>query len=838
MTATSPSGQGPVANPVRRIWRLTGFLAAVGGLLYVLAVRNLAPTPGPFAIPWWALAVAFVVTEIYVVHIQFRAEAQTYGLADVVLIVGLYFVEPALVVPAQMLGAGIGLALHRRQIGLKLVFNVTQMGLSGTAAILVFHGLGHGEYMAPRGWLATLAAILVTNLIADLTIGAAIWMTEGAPIRRAQLALGAVAGVANTSLGLTTVVVFWTFPAAGWVLLSLFLIMHAAHRAYASLQSQHERLETLYTTTRRVHGSIDLEEIGRTLLAELRSMLRAQTAEIVLFDRGEGIALRTTLSGDTPLEIAPTDLPVTPEAAVLISGSDDPFAAELAARGLSEAMIAPLIGNGEVFGSVMVADREGTIRGFDADDLKQFETAVTHASVSLENAQLVSEMRKHIERAEHQARHDALTGLGNRVLLDERLVESLTGSSASLAVFLLDLDRFKEVNDTLGHRNGDTLLQQLAGRLSRAAGPTSTVTRMGGDEFAVLSPVEGNLGAAAIAKRMLSELEAPFTLEGLSVAIEGSIGIAVAPEHGTDGHTLVQRADVAMYLAKATKSGFEFYDAERDEYSPARLALVAELRDAIERKELTLHYQPKVDARSGAVVGAEALVRWNHPRRGMLPPDEFIPLAEQTGLAAPLTMLVLDDAVRAVRVWRDEGHDITVSVNLPTRMLLDLGFPNRVADALARHGVPAHALTLEVTESSVLEDPGRSAGTLAALEALGAHVSIDDFGTGYSSLAHLRQLPASELKIDKSFVQRMLVDDSDDVIVRCTIDLGRNLGRTVVAEGVETIEAWERLASLGCDVLQGYFISRPIPSNQFLAWLDAYVPPVAMAPVARLVANG
>jgi diguanylate cyclase (GGDEF)-like protein len=817
----------PAGNSLRRVWNLTGLLAVAGIALYMLVLRDLPAPDAPFHVPWWALIPAFILTEIYVVHIQFRREAQTYGLADVVLIFGLFFVEPALIVPAQMLGAGIGLFVHRRQRGLKLCFNVTHMGLSSAIAAIVFHGLAGQDFMSSRTWFATLAAILTTNLIADLSIGAAIWMAEGVRLAPSRVALGAVAGMANTSLGLTTVVVAWTHPAASWALLFLVAIMHAAHRAYASLQAQHERLETLYTATRAVHGSIDLEEIGQTLLAQLRTMFRAHTAEIVLFNAEEGIALRTALSGNAPLTITPATMSITPDTAVLIEDEDDPLARELAARGIGQAMVAPLIGNGETFGSVLVGDREGNVRGFNHDDLKQFETAVKHASVSLENASLVSELRRHIARAEHQANHDALTGLGNRALFDQRLAAALRETSGALAVFLLDLDRFKEVNDTLGHRNGDALLKQLATRLRHVAGRDATVARFGGDEFCVLTPVEGHLAAAAMARTLLAGVDEPFVLEGLSVVVEGSIGIAVSPEHGSDPQTLVQRADVAMYLAKAQKTGFEFYDQERDEYSPARLALVAELREAIERDELVLHYQPKVASGTGIVRGAEALVRWQHPRRGLLSPMEFIPLAEQTGLAAPLTFSVLDQALHSLRAWRDAGHDISVAVNLPPRMLLDADLPDRVRAAIEAAGVPAAALTLEVTESSVMEDQGRSLTTLAMLEAMGVHMSIDDFGTGYSSLSRLKQIPASEIKIDRSFIQGMLTDASEDVIVRSTIDLGKNLGRTIVAEGVETREEWDRLSDLGCDAIQGYFISKPLPGEQFLRWLTAYRPPTS-----------
>jgi predicted signal transduction protein with EAL and GGDEF domain len=318
---------------------------------------------------------------------------------------------------------------------------------------------------------------------------------------------------------------------------------------------------------------------------------------------------------------------------------------------------------------------------------------------------------------------------------------------------------------------------------------------------------------------MRRALHEPFVLEGITLDLDASVGIALYPDHGRDVETLLQRADVAMYVAKEDRSGCELYSAARDEYSPDRLALAGELRGAIDRQELVLHYQPKADVQSGRVESVEALVRWRHPRRGLIAPDEFVPLAERTGLIRDLTHAVLDQAFCQLRLWLDEGLDLGVSVNVSARDLLNLELPETVASLLGEYRVPAERIELEVTESVILADPMRARVVLARLSAMGVQLAIDDFGSGYSSLAYLKRLPVGEIKIDRSFVINMQLDADDAVIVRSTIDLGRNLGLRVVAEGVESEAIWRELARLGCDQAQGYFLSRPIPGPELASWL-------------------
>ena len=433
-------------------------------------------------------------------------------------------------------------------------------------------------------------------------------------------------------------------------------------------------------------------------------------------------------------------------------------------------------------------------------------------------------LRRQAKTNEYQAFHDVLTGLANRALFKDRVQQAIREGEREnriLAVMLMDLDRFKEINDTLGHHKGDQVLRHVAERLNEVLRDTDTVARLGGDEFAVLLPhIPDPAAALHVAEKIRDNLTRPMAIEGMSLEVRASIGISFFPGHGEDVDLLLQRADVAMYLAKASGNAYEVYTAERDQYSPARLALVSELRRAMEDEEFVLYYQPKVDLQTGESYMVEALIRWDHPMRGMIPPNDFIPLAEHTGLIEPLTMYVLDKALRQVSQWREQDLDLTVAVNMSPRNLLDLRFPEHVEDLLKKWKLPPGCLQLEITESTLVSDPTRAMGILSRLNQMRVEMSIDDFGTGYSSLGHLSQLPVKELKIDKSFVMNMVNDEADAIIVRSTIDLGRNLGLRVVAEGVETAEIWRQLVMLGCDYAQGFYRSRPMPAAEMPRWLS------------------
>jgi diguanylate cyclase (GGDEF)-like protein len=463
------------------------------------------------------------------------------------------------------------------------------------------------------------------------------------------------------------------------------------------------------------------------------------------------------------------------------------------------------------------------------DDSVRLWTAVVYAgaatAVVLTLSMIIAVRRRH-RRNEHAARHDSLTGLGNRLLLAEATEETLAAAvpGRSTAMLLLDLDGFKEVNDTLGHDAGDQLLVVIADRLRDSAAGAQALIRLGGDEFVVLvSGLAGAADAVLAAEGIRLALRRPIVIADLPVEIDASFGVALAPQHGGDLTTLLKHADVAMYEAKRAGTGVVVYDMSTDSRKAQHLSVLAELRAGIEAGELRLHYQPKCHP-DGRIDEVEALVRWQHPTRGLLPPTDFVPLAERTSLIKPLTAWVLQEAARQGGRWRTQGRELNIAVNVSARNLLDDELIGTLTDAAEAGGIRVQSLRLEITETAVMTDPVRVNRTLAELSRLGVHVSIDDFGVGYTSLSYLSTLPVRALKIDKMFVTDLLTNPVDEILVRNVIHLARDLGLDSVAEGVESPEVWQRLAELGCDEIQGYVLTRPLPADDFNDWLDDWRP--------------
>ncbi len=434
----------------------------------------------------------------------------------------------------------------------------------------------------------------------------------------------------------------------------------------------------------------------------------------------------------------------------------------------------------------------------------------------------VTEKKRQTAALQHQALHDALTELPNRTLLSDRIRQSILLAQREhhhLALLVMDLDRFKDINDTLGHQYGDQVLQHVSERMRGCLRESDTIARLGGDEFAILLPNTALDQAKSIADKILHAIEEPFLIGDQILHISGSIGITLYPQHGEDEVTLLQRADVAMYVAKREHRGSTIYDPSADQHSLRNLALLGELRGAIEHDQLLLHFQPKVDLSNGKVYGVESLVRWQHPEHGMMYPDEFVPLAEQTGLIAPLSLWALRSALSTCRHYRADDMELDIAVNLSVRNLQDSNFPNKVASLVDELCGDAGRLRLEITETAIMADPGRALEVLNRLSAMGIKLSIDDFGTGYSSLAHLKQMPVDELKIDKSFVIGMLDDENDAMIVRSVIDLAHNIGIKVVAEGVENQQVYDKLKEIGCDAVQGYYMCPPVTADDLIEWV-------------------
>jgi len=463
------------------------------------------------------------------------------------------------------------------------------------------------------------------------------------------------------------------------------------------------------------------------------------------------------------------------------------------------------------------------------DESKGINTSIESNISVLETKNLISafkEMRHQIhsrqQELEYHALHDSLTGLANRKLLIDRLEQSIHNAKqeqSSFSILIMDLDQFKEVNDTLGHSVGDKLLQQVANRLVYLLREVDIIVRLGGDEFAVLLTTAQENHASLIAKKILNEFNNVFTVNNTPLYIGISIGISVFPQHGMTAQILQQRADVAMYVAKRNKSGFEIYNQKYDEYSVGKLSLISDLRNALDQNQFIMEYQPVINIKTGAVISAEALLRWNHPVRGKVFPDDIIPAAEQTGLINPITYWIIDTTAKYNKKLKSQGIDIKIAINLSVYNLQDENFVENIIAIFNKNEIPASNFIMEITESVMMTNPKKSIDVLNRLDELGIEIAVDDFGTGYSSLAYLKRLPLSKLKIDKSFIMDMIDDDNDAMIVRSTIDLAHNLGMQVIAEGIEEEEMLNLLDILRCDFGQGYFISRPISADNFEQWI-------------------
>jgi diguanylate cyclase (GGDEF)-like protein len=717
------------------------------------------------------------------------------------------------VLGAAFVGCCGGLAfdvIRRRKYRIVL-FNCAQYSLAGAAGAFSFQLLR--ETGLPIVFPVVAAAIAFAAVNVALVLpGAA--LDAGSSVRAVWADMAPALpnyilfGLLGTLIGgLYT----WLGPVSVLVLVSPLAIARTVLLAFMRLRHTLRRMELLYGFTRRVGGELDIESVVATTLGEVREVFAAERVELLVMAGNSDPMARTVAEGDSVRRISEPEGPGLLETRVL-----NDFQPVISDDGKS--MVVPIYGDGGVIGTLGASGRVKDGPPFKLDDLKIFETLANHASVAFANGRLVDRLR-------HDSLHDSLTGLGNRALFQERMEEVAAsfGPESLAAVMLLDLDRFKEVNDTLGHESGDRLLQQIALRLVAILGERGPICRLGGDEFAILLPTLEHIGEAGeVARRVLAALEQPFEVGDMKLEIGASIGVALAPVDGTSPNSLLQRADVAMYAAKDNRTGWELYSREHDKYSPRRLSLAADLRHAVERGELSLHYQPKAELATGTVTGVEALLRWSHPDHGFIPPDEFIPIAEHTGLIRPLTSWVLNEAVAQVHDWNRLGLSLSVAVNLSVRALMDGGLPDEVASALDRESLDAAQLILEITESTIMADPQRAISILRRLSDNGVSLAIDDFGTGYSSLAYLKRLPVNEVKVDRSFVMNMSTDADDAVIVRSTVDLARNLGLRTVAEGVEDAAAWDSLRVLGCDAVQGYHLARPMPATDFRPWLAQY----------------
>lgn len=650
-------------------------------------------------------------------------------------------------------------------------------------------------------------------------------------LARMHRALGLLVGGFGLATG--TLAVIWRDPLALVAVAVGLGGMVWALLAHVSLRQRFEEdLEAVYAFTSAIEQAASTEELIEATLLQCRRLLGADFAEVVT-SRGVESTATSLASEGGPVERrpgAPTLLEALSgvgeeESAVsTLAAAPAEISAHYAERGLTSGMVALLGGGSGTATMIVVGSRDPAGKVVDAD-LRLFEALARQGRLGFERGRLVDRLRREVGQKEHQALHDALTGLPNRLhfsIAVEDFIRRWPGRPNSrIAVLLIDLDRFKEVNDTLGHHRGDVLLQEMARRLVETAGGDDRLARLGGDEFGVVLGDVSEIGEAVEWGRRFGEvIHRPFHDEGLTVQLSASIGIALAPDHGIDGTTLLRRADVAMYEAKSNRSAVEVYDPQRDRYSTRRLAMASELRSAVENGALEVYYQPKGRLADGQIVGLEALCRWVHPRHGEVPPGEFIDLAERTGLIGPVTEHVLRTAFGDAMRLRSDGHSLSVAVNVAASSLMAEDFPGAVAGLIAETDIDPRTVTLEVTESTMMIDSVGARAALGELSEIGVALSIDDFGTGFSSLSQLSSLPVDEVKIDRSFVVNMTVDQRMAKIVTSTIGLVHSLGLQVVAEGVESRGIWDMLRRAGCDLAQGHYLARPMDFTDVWAWLS------------------
>jgi diguanylate cyclase (GGDEF)-like protein len=811
---------GPV-----RVGALGALVAALAAALYALALAGL-PAPTPLGVPWWVLVLVFLLAEARVVHLHFRSEAHSLSLSEAGLVFGLFFASPLGLLTAQLAGGSVALLVFRRQRPLKVAFNLAQFALSSCLALLIFHGVVDvAGAEGPVSWLAALAAAGAACVTGVSLVGVAIALSEGMKTLRElpkMLMIALIGALATASLAVAAAELVQRDAWAVSLLLVPALGCALALRAYAGQRRRHAHVEFLYQSMRAMQSAPEFPSAVRELLAAARAMLAAEFAEIVFLPSSAAEpAVRSTISPDEECLLEGTDLSELEETAVRIASAETDaillargrerheLDAYLRERDLPDAMLTVLRAEDRVVGVLLVGQRAGEVSTFNADDRKLFETFASHAGVLLENDRVKEQLR-------YQAYHDALTGLPNRLLFAEQVrqaIESKPDRAEPPAVLFLDLDDFKTINDSLGHGAGDGLLVAVAERLRASVRPGDTVARLGGDEFAVLLDRTGIAAAEKAAERLVQALRTPFVLHGHEMSIHASIGIAGHAGSGT-ADELLRNADVAMYSAKDNgKRGYAIYEPEMHARVRRRQELIASVERAVERSEITVHYQPIVALGSGDTVALEALARWQHPERGLVPPSSFIPIAEETGLMVPIGRTVLRQACEDLALWQrtSPAHGgLSVTVNLSPSELQNPKVAEEVETILARTGLTPRSLTLEITESGAMRDQQATIETLHVLRRLGVRLALDDFGTGYSSLSHLREFPIDILKIAKPFVDDLGTETSDSSFLEAILGLARALDLTVVVEGIETADQAETLHRLGCGLGQGYHFARPL----------------------------
>jgi diguanylate cyclase (GGDEF)-like protein len=825
-----------------RIWLLTGSVIAVASVIYVLALRG---QPGPlvdFHIPWPVLAFAVAVAELRVVEVHFRRETHSFSLSEFPAVVGLFFLSPGEYLSALLVGSAAALIVGQRQRVMKLSFNLATTMLMGVICLVIMYRFAALDGPPhERAWLAAFTATQIATVLTAVLIATVITVSGGAPQFEKlpdMIRFGSLVAFANTSLALLAVSILWLDRGLLWLLALPLLIVFLAYRAYVSEREKHERLELLYQSSRIFQHSPELDSALIALLEHARAMFRAELAEVILYPRNPNEeALRTSSWHDGAPEImVPVPIHDSERLCARVRAATAPFfyapgGDELI--GVHQGMVSPLRGETELIGSLLIANRltEGTL--FSEDDLRLLETLANQAASALENGHLeqsLAELSRLKEQLRYQAYHDPLTNLPNRSLFLERVAERLVERLADRppartpVVLFLDLDDFKIVNDTLGHATGDRLLSDAADRLRNVLRAEDVAARLGGDEFAVLLDDDRDLVRAMfVANRIIDAFRISFQIQGHEIQVGASLGIAVARVGTETADELLRNADVAMYTAKESgKNRVAVFEPTMHTAIVARHALSAELSKSLGRGELSVFYQPIIDLQTGIPTGAEALVRWRHPTRGLVGPDEFIPLAEETGVILPIGAWVLQEACAQAARWSTFGRDglgLSVTVNLAAQQLAEASFIDDLRRIMRETGLPPRRLILEMTETVMFHDTSTTLARLEAIRELGVRIAIDDFGTGYSSLGYLRRFRVDILKIAKEFVGS--ADSQEEwAFAGAIVALGRTLGLAIIAEGIEEVGQLERLRSMGCESGQGYLFARPATADAITRFLE------------------
>lgn len=819
---------------------------AASGLLLRLDQGNI-----PFA--WWiaaAVAAMFVLGELVPIDLELHRETFTIPFTAIPFVVGLIYLPPIVLVITRIVATVIALGVIRRLPLVKLVSNLSGQLLAVAIATTLISMVDRAELLGPQMWSVIIIAVIAADLVDSLALATAISLYQGSFERSLprSMWLGVVSTVADVAVAVVVVTLLSEHKPVALLMIAIAGFLMALSRSHSRMSSRYRNYELLYGFTQSLGEAIFAGDVLTNVVTESAEILHAEQSWLI--EVGPDGTWRIELSNNhierRPAE--PVDHWIVEAVGprlggILLSGGEPlPDDGTVLPR---DTLIARLLQDGDTRFLLCVADRRGSGRKFDDSDVAMIETLANQAGITLQNARLLDRLREESGVNEYLATHDSLTGLANRARFHQMVGRSL-GDDDCAAVLLIDLDRFKEVNDTLGHHYGDLLLIEVGKRLADALGGTHHLhgqqdnnfgsrlaeilggdhhlSRLGGDEFAVMLSRRhlGSMSPATMASQIRSTLERPFELSQVEVDVGASIGIST-PESPSDNVAMLLRmADVAMYSAKERRIGVVQYEPGLDHHTQQQLAMVPRFRAALEHGDLRLEYQPKIDLNTQVVTGVEALVRWPVPGRGFIPPDEFIPIAEHTGLIHSLTAFVLGEAIQQCSRWQAEGRQLNVAVNLSPRNLLEPGLVKEIAELLTRHEIRRWSLRVEVTESTIMTDPELAIDVLTQLREMGVGISIDDFGTGYSSLAYLTRLPADELKIDRSFVLARDNDPASDTVIRAVIDLAANLGLQVVAEGVETQKDADDLRAMGCTTAQGYHFGRSMRPDVFATWLNDF----------------